>query len=359
MLVTIFLRGGADTLNLLVPYGDDAYYRVRPTLAIAPPGRSDGAIRLSDLHALHPALAPLVPFWDEGRLAFVQGVGCDDTSGSHFVAQEQVERGEAMGQELGGGWLARYLRAIATSSTGPLPAIAIGERIPNALGGAPQVAAMRTLDDLRLDAAANADALAALYEADPLLADPARSTFELIARVDAIRRAPSSTAYPAGRFGDALRETARLARAGIGLEVACIDLDGWDTHFVQGPILAAAATTLAKGLSAFLGDLGSARDAVTVVVMTEFGRRTYENGSAGTDHGRGHAMMILGSKVRGGRVHGSYLGLEEPDCPGPGGLAIAHDYRDVLAEVVGMLGHASALPSVFPGFTPRAMGLAA
>lgn len=357
MIVSIFLRGGADTLSLLVPHGDDAYHRARPSLAIPRPGASDGALDLDGFHGLHPKLAPLRRAWDSGRLAFVQAVGNDDTSGSHFVAQEQVERGEACGKKLSGGWLARYLRAIG--APGPLSAIAIGERIPDALRGAPQVAAMRKLDDLRLDASANQSALATLYAADPLLAAPAKATFDLLARVDGMRGSRSSAPYPEGNFGAALRDTARLVRARVGLEAACIDLDGWDTHFVQRPLLASVAETLAKGLAVFDEDLGDARDDVRVVVLTEFGRRTYENGSGGTDHGRGCAMMVLGSGIRGGKVHGRYPGLEEPDGPGPGGLEITCDYRDVLAEVITQAKHAAALPSVFPEYTPKALGLAA
>ena len=357
MIVSIFLRGGADTLSLLVPHGDDAYYRARPSLAVPRPGSPEGVLDLDGFHGLHPKLAPLHRAWQTGRLAFVQAVGNDDTSGSHFVAQEQVERGEEREKKLSGGWLARYLRAIG--APGPLSAIAIGERIPDALRGAPAVAAMRKLDDLRLDPSANHRALAALYADDPLLAAPAKATFDLLARVDGIRGERSSAPYPDGAFGAALRDTARLVRARVGLEVACIDLDGWDTHFVQRPLLASNAETLAKGLAVFDEDLGDARDDVRVVVLTEFGRRTYENGSAGTDHGRGCAMMILGSGIRGGKVHGTYPGLEEPAGPGPGGLQITCDYRDVLAEVIAGEKHGAVVPSVFPDYTPKAIGLAA
>ncbi len=362
MLVTIFLRGGADTLNLLVPYGDDAYYRARPTLGIAAPGKSGGALALGPFWGLHPVLAPLVPFWDSGRLGFVHGVGCDDTSGSHFVAQDQVEHGAAMGETLGGGWLGRWLRARGSTLGGPLPAIAVGERVPGALLGSPRVAAMRRLDDLVLSAGANSDALAKLYDADPLLAEPARATFELLARVEKVRGVPARAEYPAGRFGDALREVARLARAGVGLEVACVDYDGWDTHFVQGPILEAAATFLARGLAALVGELDAAAIDATVLVLTEFGRRTWENGSAGTDHGRGWAAMAIGRGIRGGVVHGAYAGLGEREQPGPGGLAITLDYRDVLADALRAAAPGAgeaAIAAAFPGRTCVRTGLAA
>src|SRR5215831_13199819 len=151
VLVCIFLRGGADTLNLVVPYGDDRYYKLRPTLAIPPPFRAGGAIRLDDFYGFHPKLAPLYPIFAEGRLAIVQAVGSDNTSGSHFEAQDQMEHGEAHGQSIGGGWLARYLRGSDVGQT-PLSAVAIGATIPESLRGAPAASAISSVDEVRIAA---------------------------------------------------------------------------------------------------------------------------------------------------------------------------------------------------------------
>lgn len=326
MLVCIFLRGGADTLNLLVPRGDDAYFRARPTLAIR------DSIRLDDFYGLHPKASRLAPLFREGRLAFVQAVGCDDASGSHFVVQDRVEHGESGDTKESGGWLARYLR----SQTGALGAIAIGERIPEALRGAPQATALRSVSEIALRRPSAQTTLRALYatSADSLVMDPAKATFELLSRIELESESKPEESGDVD-LASGLHEVARLVHAEVGVDVACLDLGGWDTHFFQDSLFATAVDRLSKGIADFEAKLGSKRDRVTTIVMTEFGRRTKENGSAGTDHGRGYAMMVLGSKrIAGGKVHGEWPGLEDEFETGPGGLSVVTDYRKVLADVI-------------------------
>ena len=380
-LVCVFLRGGADTMNLVVPYADDAYHRARPTIGIKAPenGSTDTtrAIRIDDHYAFHPALKPLHEKFAEGRLTIVQGVGTDNTTGSHFECQDQVEHGDAMhGTPAGGGWLGRFLRARASKNLGPLSAVAIGTTLPESLRGAPVVSVMQSLDDIALktpggktDAAALA--LSQLYGADvTVLGTQGRETLELFKRVRALQTpdyAPSNGAtYPKDSFGNGLREVARLIKARVGLEVAAIDLGGWDTHFVQGStqgFQAQRAQLLAEGLAAFDADIKAHRSDVTVLVMTEFGRRIQENSSLGTDHGRGFASMILSEKIKGGRILGPWPCVVEEDFAiygapsGPGGMHIAHDYRSVFSEVLrGAMGLEKA-DSVFPNFTPQKVGL--
>lgn len=373
-LVVVFLRGGADTLNIVVPCGDDRYYGVRPTIAIPPPsddGSSSGAIRLDDFHGLHPKMAPLVPAFREGRLAVIQAVGSDNPTGSHFEAQDQMEHGEAYDRVIGGGWLGRMLRTRAVHESGPLSAVAIGTAIPESLRGATSTCAMTTVDEIRMNVAPDrsrdfSTALASLYGSEAgTLGGPGRDTLDLLVKVDALRRetySPSSgAAYADDGFSSGLREIARLIKAGVGLEVASIDLDGWDTHFVQGAgsgLQADKIGQLATGLAAFDADLVEHRELVTTIVMTEFGRRIEENSSGGTDHGRGFAAFVLGGSVRGGRVLGEWPGLEANDSMiGPGGLKVLVDYRSVLAEVLtGPMGLRDVRP-VFPDFEPRTIGL--
>jgi uncharacterized protein (DUF1501 family) len=173
-------------------------------------------------------------------------------------------------------------------------------------------------------------------------------------------RPENGAEYPDDAFGAGLREIARLIKADVGLEAACIDLGGWDTHYFQGTtggLLAGVIDQLARGLAAFDADLGGSRDRITTVVMTEFGRRIYENGSMGTDHGRGFAMMAIGNRINGGNVHGAWPGLEEENTPGPGGLKINFDYRSVLWEALeGVIGSAD-IDQVFPGFKCENVGL--
>lgn len=375
-LVCVFLRGAADTLNMLVPYGDRDYYVNRPTLSIPEPSKSvqskDAALRLDDFYGLHPKMAPLLPIYREGRLGVVQAVGSDNLSGSHFEAQDQVEHGESAGAQLGGGWLARHLRTRLGDAAGPLSGVAIGPTLPESLRGAAAASAFHTLDEIHLptssgDPDAISRALSAMYSTQVgVLGRQGKLTLDLLARVEAVRGktyTPEPGAdYTADDFGAGMREIARLIKADLGLEAACIDLGGWDTHFFQGTTggqQAGLIDTLCRGLAAFDADVRSRRDRVTTIVMTEFGRRLYENGSAGTDHGRGYAFFAMGAGINGGKVHGSWPGLaEEPMLPGPGGLEVRIDYRTVLAEVLANAIGNDRVDEVFPGLDRQVVGIA-
>jgi uncharacterized protein (DUF1501 family) len=365
----VFLRGGADTLNFFVPYADDRYYRLRPALAVP----ISQAIRVSEHYALHPALRPLEAAFKEGRFGAVQAVGVDNTSGSHFDCQDQMEHGDSMqGAPAGGGWLGRFLRQHDAVSA--LSAVAIGRSLPESLRGAPAVSVLERMDEIGIRGAGDASpvvqALEAMYGAEvTLLGRRGRETLDLLRQVSRLQgrgEPPSGGAeYPKDAFGVGLREIARLVKARVGLQVACIDLGGWDTHFFQGNATGTQAeriATLAAGLAALEKDLSDCPDTWTVMVTTEFGRRVYENASLGTDHGRGFALMALGARVKGGHVLGSWPICAEEDVnvntPGPGGLHAETDYRDVFAEVLrGCFGLRAELGRIFPGASLRSTGL--
>lgn len=369
-LIHVFLRGGADTLNLFVPHADDRYYRLRPGLAI--PVKE--AIKISDHYALHPAMKPLEALYKEGRFGAVQSVGVDNTSGSHFDCQDQMEHGDSMhGTPAGGGWLGRFLRLNATDATSALSAVAIGTVLPESLRGAPAVSVLERIEDIAIknsgDSAKAVQALKAMYGADvTLLGQRGVETLDLFQRVSALQgkgEAPEhGAAYPKDGFGAGLREIARLIKAGLGLQIACIDLGGWDTHFFQGNASGTQAEkikTLAEGLAALDLDLKSHRSRYSVMITTEFGRRVYENASLGTDHGRGFALMALGDRVKGGRVLGSWPIQAEEDLnvntPGPGGLHAETDYRAVFAEVLRGCFSEAEVARVFPGAELKPVGL--
>ena len=373
-LICVFLRGGADTMNMIVPYADDGYYRARPTLGIKRPGTdADASIKLTDHYSLNSVMKGLEPAFKDGRLGIVQSVGTDSTSGSHFECQDQMEHGDTeLGRPAGGGWLGRYLRLRKDPNASALSAVAIGTKLPESLRGAPSVSVLEHLNDISIKTPsgkpeAAAAALNKLYGAEvTLLGQRGQQTLDLFHRVAAMHNAgytPANGAeYPKHRFGEGLRELARLIKAGVGLEVACVDLEGWDTHFVQGTTLgghAANGRTLADGLAAFEQDMRAHRQNYTVMVTTEFGRRMYENASLGTDHGRGFAFMALGDKVKGGQILGKWpIGaMDETNPLGPGGVAIEHDFRDVFAEVLtGCMPGVNA-SKVFPGASLAKTGL--
>lgn len=375
-LICVFLRGGADTTNLLVPYADDAYYRQRPTIAIKRPGAgSDAAIKLDNHYGLHPAMQPLEGAFKDGRFGAVQAVGTDNTSGSHFECQDQMEHGEAEGSvTTGGGWLGRFLRARSAESQSPLSAVAIGTALPESLRGAPSVSVIERLSDIAIkatrgDPAAIAAGLQALYGADvSLLGERGRDTLNLFHQVSELQNAAyvpeHGASYSKNAFAEGLFEIARLVKARVGLQFACIDLVGWDTHFFQGTtggLQAEKIRTLSEGIAALDKDLSGHREAFTVMITTEFGRRLYENASAGTDHGRGFALMALGNRVRGGNILGEWpvKTLDEANPLGPGGIEPAVDYRRLFAEVLRATQNMSDAEHsvVFPASELRNVGL--
>ncbi|QOV88160.1 DUF1501 domain-containing protein [Humisphaera borealis] len=378
-LVCVFLRGGADTLNIVVPFGDADYYRNRPTLAIAEPKKAgdDAAIGLTDFFGFHPKMSPLFPLFKEGRLGIVNAVGSDDQSGSHFEAQDQIEHGEGFGRQIGGGWLGRHLRSRIAGGDSPLAAVAIGPTLPESLRGAPAAASFESVDEIQLPTAAGkssavAKALSKMYATRAgVLGDQGKQTLQLLDRVEQLRGKPykpeAGVDYPKDEFGKAMMEVARLIKAGLGLEAACVDLGNWDTHFFQGlgnGLQSTLINSLAQGLAAFDADMATRRDQVTTIVMTEFGRRLYENGSAGTDHGRGFAMMALGGRIAGGKILGDWPGLTDqrgipavPGVAGPGGLEVKVDYRSILAEVLTDAVGSTQTARVFPDFKPAPVGL--
>ena len=354
-LVVVFLRGAADGLALVPPIADDAYYRARPLLGVRP----EQALNLDATFGLHPTLAGLKPAFDDGELAIVHAAGSEDSSRSHFEAQDLMEHGGLAA----GGWLGRFLRfrsaagSGALSVRGALSAVALGKTLPECLRGAPSATVMQSLDDFSLGPQSPAllPRLARLYAAESdELGRAARDTLEALHRIEALRAEPYRPAhgaeYPRGEFGDGLAQLARLIKARVGLEAAAIDLGGWDSHLAQDRLLEPLMTRLAQGLAAFRQDLGEATATTSVVVMTEFGRRVRENASLGTDHGRGSVMFVLGGGVRGGRVVGGWPGLERDVLEGPGDLPVVNNYRDVLAPVLRRHGAGDDLSHVFPDF---------
>jgi uncharacterized protein (DUF1501 family) len=363
-LVVVFLRGGADALSLVPPVGDDAYHRARPRLAV-PAG---SALALDGFFALHPALRELHPFYKEGALAVVHAAGSEVDTHSHFEAQDLVEHG---GEDVAGGWLGRFLRSRLDEDPrvgGALSAVALSDELPESLRASPTATALRALDDL--DHGPEAEALSrqlrSLYAGDETLAAAAEAAFNASARISGLRGSDYRPA-PGARYADSkdgeyalgfsanLARVAQLIKGGVGLVAACIDLHGWDSHFVQDQILEPRLRALSLGLSAFATDLGERLATTTVVVMSEFGRRVHENASLGTDHGRGGVMLVLGGGTLGG-MHCRWPGLSDDFLDYPGDLPVVHNYRDVLAPVLARHG-AGDLSAVFPRhqFQPLAL----
>jgi uncharacterized protein (DUF1501 family) len=360
VLVCLFQRGAVDGLSMLVPHGDAHYYKERSTIAIP----ESAVIDLDGRFGLHPALAPLKSLWDAGVLAPIHAIGSPDPTRSHFDAQDYMESGTPGVKATADGWLNRYCQHQREHDETPFRAVSFGPELPRILSGsAPSLA----IGDLRAfglrapnDAARDrlTRAFEALYEVAPtgLLASSAQEGFEaanMLRRIEPERYQPEHGAsYPNGRFGQSLLQIAQLIKAGVGLEIAFADVSGWDTHVNQGAEqgqLAARLGDFGQALAAFALDLGDRMRDVVLVTCSEFGRTIAENGSAGTDHGRATAMMVLGGPVRGGHVLGRWPGLA-PEARFEGrDLAVTTDFRDLFAELLTRHLGADALASVFPG----------
>lgn len=362
VLLYIFQRGAADGLNAVVPHGDDDYYRLRPRIAVPRPGTSGGAIDLDGFFGLNPASAALKPLYDGGRLAFVHAAGVPHGSRSHFDAQSLTEGGITARSTLGTGWLGRHLAATAGSADSTFRAVAISGSVPESLIGAEDPLAIAELDTFGLggaEATGFDETLGALYASDHPYADVAGSALGALAELAAANPsgfAPESGAqYPSGAFGSGLLQAAQLIKADLGVEVITLDSGNWDHHENLPTFLSRSLTELGTGLAAFDTDLGDRMARVGVIVVTEFGRRAYENGSDGTDHGTASAMLLLGGGVNGGQVAGIWPGLRDDQLALGEDLAITTDTRGVLVQFLERRRGQANAASLFPGYVPSAV----
>lgn len=367
VLVVLSLRGGFDGLSAIVPAADPEYARLRPNVAV-PASR---LLAGTDRFGLHPALAPLHPFWQNGTFGAVHAVGQAAPSRSHFSAMAEMERA-APGSAVRTGWIDRLLGV--TPATTMFRATQLGGvgMLGSLTGPNPELV-VSTVDDFRLHSAWNSveekrwsTALSAMHRGSPAaITTPARSALVAMATTTRLKKAgytpANGAAYPAGDLGTAMRDVARLIKAGTGLRIACIDYGEWDLHQGMGSVDDGLLTTrlgeLASAMAAFATDLGAASMAgVTVVTLSEFGRRVAENGSGGTDHGLGNAVLMLGGGVVGGTVHGVWPGLAAADLV-DGDLAATVDYRLVLGEIVQKRCLVPSLGAVFPGLRGAPLGV--
>jgi uncharacterized protein (DUF1501 family) len=365
VLVCVFQRGGMDGLNAVVPYADAGYRTLRPTIGLPEPGPGAGAtLDLDGFFALNPSAAALKPLYDAGELAIVHATGGLHGDFSHFTAQALMERGVLQHVPEYSGWLNRHLQVIGP--TVPFQGVGVGTAVAPSLRGEAPVLGMSDLARVALNtgstrSAATPDLLKLLYLGQGDVDQAGQQAFDAIAvleQANPSQYAPENGAvYPDTPFGRQMREVAQLIKAGIGLEVACIDIGGWDHHNQLNAALAPLLQQFAETLAAFRIDLGSRMDGISLVAMTEFGRRAYENGSGGTDHGVGGVLFALGGGVVGGRVYADWPGLQSGDLL-DGNLSITTDYRTVLAEWLRRRAGNAETTAVFPGFVdPGALGI--
>ncbi|MEM6351313.1 MAG: DUF1501 domain-containing protein [Cyanobacteria bacterium P01_D01_bin.14] len=357
-LVVVFLRGAIDGLNVLVPYQSAEYYQTRPNIAIAPPGKSNGAIDLDGFYGLHPLLSDLYPLWQSGQLAFVQAAGSPHPTRSHFEAQAYMETG-VLDDTVDTGWMNRLLTRLQSSN--PTQTVSVNRSLPLILTGEVPSASIsidpRGYRPLQIDNATTRAAFDQLYQGS----DPVQAAYrtgraardQLLNSLENV--APLSNA--AG-FVNSAHYLAQLMRGQADTQIAYLELGSWDTHIGQANTNNRLLPQLGQGLATLKNELGPLFDQTTVVVMSEFGRTVEQNGSLGTDHGHGNMMMVLGGQVNGKTIYGDWPGLAPAERYEGRDLAITTDFRDVVGSVLGQhMQLSGALDEIFPGHAHRQLPL--
>src|SRR6266404_963066 len=328
-LVVLFQRGAADGLNIVVPFSEANYYRLRPTIAIP--------------HA----------------------AGSPDPTRSHFDAQDFMESGTPGVKATEDGWLNRAMETVPEENASPFRAVAMGPNLPRMLhGGAaaialPDLRQFKVMPQSQATAATVQGGFEAMYAqtVDTALHGTGAETFEaidMLRKVDPSKYAPEHGAqYPTSRLGQSLQQIGQLLKANIGVEVLFVDCGGWDNHVNEGGVqgqLSNLLRDLGQGLAAFHDDMGDRMQDIVVVTMSEFGRTAKENGNRGTDHGHANCMFVMGGDVKGGRVYGAWPGLADHQLNEGRDLALTTDFRLVLGEILSKHNGVLDLHAVFPGF---------
>src|SRR6266478_498990 len=366
-LVVLFQRGAADGLNIVVPFGEQNYYRMRPTIAIPEPrrGSADCAVDIDGFFGLHPSLASLAPLFQKNELAIVHAAGSPDPTRSHFDAQDFMESGTPGRKATEDGWLNRALETIPEESASPFRAVAMGASLPRMLRGSAPAMALLDVRQFKVMAQNSTQGQVAEggFEAmyaqtvDHALRGTGTETFEaidILRKADPRKYKPENGAdYGKSRLGQSLLQIGQLLKADIGTEALFVDCGGWDNHVNEGGALGQLSNLLkdlGQGMSAFRQDMGDRMQHIAFVTMSEFGRTAKENGNRGTDHGHANCMFVMGGDVKGGKVYGRWPGLSEGQLNEGRDLALTTDFRSVLGEILRKHSGVKDLAPVFPGF---------
>ncbi len=369
-LVVIYLRGGADAVNVIVPYAEKLYRTKRPTIAI--PGPDSKAekrvIPLDDTFGLNPNLKGISQLYKQGKCAPIVCVGSNHNTRSHFSAQDYMERGAPGMANVRTGWLDRYLYATRKADDPTLRAFALQPQLPRSLRGdypvlaLPSNSSSGTMEIFRdlygeMPGMTTRDGNESAQQTKLTIQQAGSKTITQIKALNKLLATPDAPGvkYPATQFGGNLRRIAKVIKANKGLEVTALDYRGWDHHRSEGPVNGVLGTKLADldgSLKAFADDLGDRMDKVQVLVMSEFGRTVKENGNKGTDHGHGGFMLAIGGMVRGGKVYGKWTGLDDSKLWRKRDLPVHTDFRNVFAETLQKtFGYDGIKAGLFPEYT--------
>ena len=366
ILVVAFMRGGQDGLQLVAPAEDPNYIAARPTIRVQSSG-TDAGLPAGSLGGtnfyFHPNLPELKALYDSKQLAVVEAAGIVTQNRSHFTCQDKMERGIADADpNQNSGWLARHIADLG-GGRAPLADIANSSTNPTSLLGDGTAIA---IPDVATFSVTGGDAEAAAIRAIAATGNTSyesgiRATLDAISSVQSgLKSLPASTnvGYTNGDLSKPLASLAKLIKMNVGVSVATVDMGGWDHHHSLTNLFRGTATELSKSLAAFWKDIADYQSRVTIVTMTEFGRRFVENSSQGLDHGSASTMLVMGAGVNGGKIYGTWPGLSASSLNG-GDLAVTTDNRQVLAEVIAKRHAETSVASVFPTISYKPLGILA
>ncbi|MCK9488640.1 MAG: DUF1501 domain-containing protein [Xanthomonadales bacterium] len=390
VLVFVYLRGGIDGLSLVTPVGGELrnhYEQARSATRIPATG-ANAALPLANsggLWGLHPRASALHELYHDGLMAVVHAVGMihEPVSRSHFDAQAYMEFG-VNGQTAAEGWLSRHLVSGGLPASVPIPAVSAGAITATSLLGSSEAITMANGNNFRLnqgpwqwnnidrgpasapDFRGFVEMLPQLWQGNTALERKGRQALDslaLIRPIDFNAYTPGNGAvYPGHSLGDQVKMLANLIkRSELGLRIATIDYGGWDTHNGQGnpsnsyDYFGNQVEPFARAMNALFTDLGQEHgNRVSVVVLSEFGRRVLENDAGGTDHGYGNVALVMGGAVNGGQTYGHFPGLGIDQMFERADVGVSTDYRQILSEcLLRRLGN-PYLGHVFPGMTDYA-----
>ena len=374
ILVTIFQRGAMDGLMAVSPFTDEYLKKARPSLFMsAAKSAANPLLDLDGKFGLHPAMQAFEPLFREKRLAIVHGVGSPNPTRSHFDAQDYMEAGTPFKKGTPSGWLNRAVGLLGHEAATPFQAVSLTSSLPRSFYGDNAALAISSLQDFAIQLRGNpqatntaAKSFEDLYDqtSSALLNRTGKESFEAVKMLHkaAIKNyAPANKAvYPISPLGNSLKQIAQLIKLEVGLEVAFAETGGWDTHYNQGTAQGTFARNvkdLSQSITAFWTDLEAYQDEVTLMTMTEFGRTVKQNGSNGTDHGRGSCLFILGNNVNGGLVHGQVPTLALENLEDGRDLPVTTDFRSVFSEVAGRHLNIQNERALFPEFESKKMGV--
>ena len=371
ILVCVFQRGAMDGLMAVTPLTDQFLKAARPTIFMEA-GAGKPLIDLDGRFGLHPAMKNFEPLFREKKLAIVHGIGSPNNTRSHFDAQDFMESGTPFKKGTSSGWLNRAVGLLGHDAT-PLRAVSITSSLPRSLYGDNPALAINNLQDFAIQMKGNSKATSMvsksfedLYDqtSSTLLKETGKESFDamkMLQKTNTKNYQPSNGAiYPTSALGNSLKQIAQLIKMNVGLEVAFAEHGGCDTHFNQGTdqgVFARNAADLSNSIAAFWTDLGQLQDDVTLMSMTEFGRTVKQNGTNGTDHGRGSCNFIIGNNVDGGKVHGLVKPLSIDNLEDGRDLAVTTDFRAVFSEVADQHLQINDNAILFPDWNGKSIGV--